>query len=298
MIVLSDIRRPTDHSHQTFQLSQFMFCLGTRLFPATGLFPSTELYLIPNFTTSPHHMMSLLSLMPNHETEGETNGAAAHVATPSNFVMARRAPHSMAADVSGTADNMAWSSSREPHYIRNLDSTALKKKLEATSRAEPMTILVKARGTRIYCQVGYYELLKAALKFSHSSPDSLSVDHNTKIAETRNKDFAGNQVSTTYHVSLTTQGVRKYYTINLYHTTSTLLVNGRDASISMDSHLPILQTLMRKAGTHIPTLIPDDCSPRHPQSPWPPPLTLEPPSHNSKRKSCPMTKVEKFHRTI
>ena len=101
--------------------------------------------------------------------------------------------------------------------------TELKKKLQYTDRAHTQ-VTVTGGGLKIEFSTGMYELFKASAEQFYSS-DSLP----NKCQVTPVYDESGSHVETKYKL---TSGRNGLYTLNLYHTKSSCLVNPFDAKMT------------------------------------------------------------------
>lgn len=106
---------------------------------------------------------------------------------------------------------------------------ALDKKLKATNRKHPITTEITGGGIRLYLQAGLYELVRRIL------PSVYEEHYPGNVEKSRQVDKTGNVVHET--VRLQSQG-NAVYTINLYHTSSSLLVNGKDQAQFLERDLP------------------------------------------------------------
>ena len=106
---------------------------------------------------------------------------------------------------------------------------ALQKKMTACNRDNPLTVEVKNGGIRIYLQTGAYELIRQELS-TYYSPAA----HPTRqISFFEDRDASGVQISQRIKIS-------GEYTINLYHTTSSMLVNGKREIDFLNKDLPLI----------------------------------------------------------
>ena len=112
-----------------------------------------------------------------------------------------------------------------------LDKTkALKKKLQATQRLFTYTIdKIDKSNITISCQAGLYELFRRAIciYFTHMEDELIQT-----IAEIHH-DREGNIVQDSFKITKVPDN-KCEYTISLYHTTSTVMVNGKNYSTFLD----------------------------------------------------------------
>ena len=113
------------------------------------------------------------------------------------------------------------------HY--ELDKNkSMKKKLVATSE-EPFKMIETAGGVKIIMNAGTYELFRYAADKHFGNCDEESFCKKTEV-----HDKAGNCVESKYKVSARKAG---HYMLNMYHTTTSCLVNGRNTSKFLDIDL-------------------------------------------------------------
>ena len=132
------------------------------------------------------------------------------------------------------------------NYVLNPDK-ALDKKLSNCDRKEEIKITSTFGGTKLIFQTGAYELFKtAARNYFKTIPDQ-------PLARSV-RDQKGAEVSQVYRI---TSKDGKKYTLNLYHTTSSALVNGRNETLFLNTDLPnIIKSIDGKGnGKHLNQLI-------------------------------------------
>ena len=118
----------------------------------------------------------------------------------------------------------------------------MKKKLKSTEK-EPLEIIESNGGTKLVLNTGTYELLKFASK-KYFSDNSLNYKYLCKPAN----DKKSNEVELCYKVA---DEKNHLYTFNMYHTTSSCLINGRNVSHFFDTDLPnILQIMNTDIQSH------------------------------------------------
>jgi hypothetical protein len=94
---------------------------------------------------------------------------------------------------------------------------AMKNKFDACNRQSPIDIVYKDGGIRVFCQSGMYMMICDQLRILYRQNGKKPA----QISEV--KDKSGNVVTETYRVK---QGRKVIYTVNLYHTQSSILTNG------------------------------------------------------------------------
>ena len=107
---------------------------------------------------------------------------------------------------------------------------AINKKMHATER-EHVEILETGGGVKVVLDTGTYEMLRLASEKYYTEND----EGNRKCKIVQIKDKAGNQVETQYKLSI---GSASMYTLNLYHTTSSCLANGKKVNSFKDKDFP------------------------------------------------------------
>lgn len=107
-------------------------------------------------------------------------------------------------------------------------SKALEKKLQYTER-DDISVEVTGGGWKVLFNTGIYELIKD--KIDHYFLESRQYSYNHKPV----LDKGGNVVETKYTV---TKGKASLYTINMYHTKCSYLVNGRNPRHFISEDLP------------------------------------------------------------
>ena len=111
------------------------------------------------------------------------------------------------------------------------EQRTMKKKLDATEREE-IAITTTGGGVRIRLNTGAYELLKLSAERFYSIENNQFRYQRVPVT-----DKKGNHVETKYKVS---SGKSPVYTLNMYHTKSSCLVNGKQAYQFMDCDFPQL----------------------------------------------------------
>jgi hypothetical protein len=122
---------------------------------------------------------------------------------------------------------------RIKQYTLNV-SRALQRKIEACDRKDVVRLQSTGGGLRMFLQVGAYEALRHCLKELYKS-----YDQAYSVVNNWTSDNRGNVVSELY--SIADSAGNKMYTINLYNTTSTVLVNGKHDDRFMTTDLPLIQ---------------------------------------------------------
>ena len=131
------------------------------------------------------------------------------------------------------------------NYSLKIDKAMLKK-LEKADRVDPVTYSETAGGLRMYCQTAYFELLKTSLDYVLQFPHILDPDSTMNLRLSRNLSQAKNGSIVTSCYKVTNHG-NKMYTINLFHTESSLLINGISHQLFRGKHLTALNTLIGKS---------------------------------------------------
>ena len=121
-------------------------------------------------------------------------------------------------------------SSEQRKYKLN-EQRAVKKKLNATNR-EVAEITNTGGGVKINLNTGAYELLKCSAEEFYSG--DIGDFSSQKIPV---MDKKGHIVETKFKISC---GKSPVYTLNMYHTKSSCLVNGKHVQHFIDNHLPQL----------------------------------------------------------
>ena len=115
-------------------------------------------------------------------------------------------------------------------------SKSMKKKLMATD-IPSLKLTVTGGGVKMCLNAGMYELLKTSADAYFTSQDQLTCK---KIQVT---DKTGKNVETKYKVMSDKSG---HYTVNLYHTRSSCLVNGKNSDQFFKSDLPCVFQLIEQ----------------------------------------------------
>ncbi len=127
-------------------------------------------------------------------------------------------------------------------------SKAVKKKLEAANRKSIYDVSVNLDGIYIACQTGLYELVRSA---THVYYTQHKTGYNVIIDVS--KDKSGNVVQVVYKVRKCAG--TPAYTLSLYHTKSTLYVNGKGAkNFAEKDWVNILDLIFKSADVH-PSLL-------------------------------------------
>ena len=123
------------------------------------------------------------------------------------------------------------------NYNLNEDKT-IKKKLDQCDRESPISFKLTGGGLRLWCQTGAYEILKEAVQKWYNNQDS------TKAFLTKKEDKHGSIVEITYRITKSADGSH-LYSVNMYHTKSSALVNGRHLEVFMEKELPAVLHLLK-----------------------------------------------------
>lgn len=136
-------------------------------------------------------------------------------------------------DVNKMAEYTDVGASAETRNYHLNPSVAMKKKLKASSE-DLLQIKETDGGVTLKMNAGMYELFKYEAK---EYLQSCNRDGTCKITDVYDK--SKNIIETRYRVSLRHSG---QYTLNMYHTSSSCLVNGRNTSKFLDTDLPNILT--------------------------------------------------------
>ena len=109
---------------------------------------------------------------------------------------------------------------------------AMQAKLGSCSREDPLRLVQTGGGIRLYLQAGFFEIMKQAI-FAATEDGSIPA----KV--TRREDSTKKAFSVTIKVP--------EYTLNLYCSGSTGLLNGRDTNLFLNVHLPLLLSSIASA---------------------------------------------------
>ena len=110
---------------------------------------------------------------------------------------------------------------------------AMQAKLASCSREDPLRLIQTGGGIRLYLQAGFFEIMKQAIF-------AVSEDASIPAEVTRRKDLTKKAFSVTIKVM-------NSYTLNLYCSGSTGLLNGRDTNLFLNVHLPLLLSSVASA---------------------------------------------------
>ena len=121
-------------------------------------------------------------------------------------------------------------------YVLN-QTAALDKKLKATER-QTVEVIETGGGLRIVLNTGSYELLKVATDEYFSE-----IENSRKCKITRVQDKNSAVVETQYKL---TAGKSQLYTLNMYHTRSSCLVNGKKLQIFREKDFPEIMHKMEQ----------------------------------------------------
>ena len=113
-------------------------------------------------------------------------------------------------------------------YVLNRPK-ALSKKLEATERTD-VAITETGGRLKIEFSAGMYELFKLSADEFYAS-----VALTSKCQKTPVYDSQGNNTETKYKL---TSGRNNIYTLNMYHTKSSCLINGKQSNLFMERDMP------------------------------------------------------------
>ena len=119
---------------------------------------------------------------------------------------------------------------RNVAYNLNKQSTVLKK-IKAAERDELYTVDISKNHLYIRCQAGLYEMVRRAIHVYYLNIQSQHITCDIDILREKSNQLI---VQSTYKIRAR-GGTQAQYTINLYHTRSTILVNGRAWTSFRDS---------------------------------------------------------------
>ena len=122
------------------------------------------------------------------------------------------------------------SNGQERNYTLN-EEKALQKKLESTDR-DDVVVYETGGGLRMILNTGMFELFKLSVE-QYYNEENLPFKCN--IVNVHDKQ--GNSVECQYKLSNGRQGI---YTLNLYYTKSSCLINGKNPQQFIDQDLPII----------------------------------------------------------
>ena len=124
----------------------------------------------------------------------------------------------------------------------NLDrNRALSNKADACKRSQEVTVENTDGGVRVWMQTGLYEIFKSAIQ-EHIEQLCLSL----RVVTEHDTDKKGN-IYITKHRPFNKLSGEFLLTMNLYHTTSSILANGpKDNSIFLEQLLPDVIAQIRK----------------------------------------------------
>ncbi len=127
---------------------------------------------------------------------------------------------------------------------------AINKKLDSADRSKPFSVQYadcEGKQIVIYCQAGLYELVRKAMHVYFTAHKSHKLA--TDITVHKEKS-SGLVVQTVYKLTHKGSGAGAY-TVNLYHTKSSMLINGRSMPTFLDADWPGICKIIRDAGaTH------------------------------------------------
>lgn len=130
-------------------------------------------------------------------------------------------------DVESVSENQIKATENRKYSLNK--SKAMKKKFHATEREE-ITVTETGGGMKFSFNAGTYELLKLASEEFFGSVDQPYSCNRIPV-----HDKKGNLVETKYKMA---SGMTSYYTLNMYHTKCTCLVNGKQTAYFMETDLP------------------------------------------------------------
>ncbi|VDI45496.1 Hypothetical predicted protein [Mytilus galloprovincialis] len=136
-------------------------------------------------------------------------------------------------------------------YTLNVEKT-LKKKLEATKRLQHVEYKFTNGGVVITSDAATFELFRmAAMRYYETLPPNHEVAHIKKTADSTRLHTVQNTVRVV-------QPPNKSYTVNIYYTTSRLLVNGKNVSDFIDRDLQNIHNIISSSTSNNTKLDIDD----------------------------------------
>ncbi|CAG2245584.1 unnamed protein product [Mytilus edulis] len=136
-------------------------------------------------------------------------------------------------------------------YTLNVDKT-LKKKLEATKRLQHVEYKFTNGGVVITSDAATFELFRmAAMRYYETLPPNHGVAHIKKTTDSTRLHTVRNTVRVV-------QPSNKSYTVNIYYTTSRLLVNGKNVSDFIDRDLQNIHNIISSSTSNNTKLNIDD----------------------------------------
>ena len=113
---------------------------------------------------------------------------------------------------------------------------AMVKKLRPCKRVQTMSIKDTSGGLRIYCQGGFFEILKQTMLLI-SKTDILGCVNQRSQEDAKGKSFAKSFFVKDEFANVS-------YTLNMYLADSTKLINGKSVNVFLSRHLPIIMEMI------------------------------------------------------
>ncbi|KAH3823508.1 hypothetical protein DPMN_125314 [Dreissena polymorpha] len=137
-------------------------------------------------------------------------------------------------EVPGSTGSQTVPAQKVTEYQLRMDKS-LAKKLSATRRTKHLEIEIKSGNFVIAADLATFELLKEAALYFYRNDTSVKCD--TVIQSTVDQKNS----SVSYAIK------HKFYTINIYATTSKFMVNGQNTQLFVGQHLSAIQNIVRHA---------------------------------------------------
>ena len=122
-------------------------------------------------------------------------------------------------------------------YALNVKVQLLKKK-SATQRQHPISITQTKGGLRLFCQPLIYELFRQiVLAPAFANELEAKLGSNFQVRDTQTRDING---AVAQHSVTIKRGVTQLHTINMYNTTSSMLINGKHEDVFLKQIAPVV----------------------------------------------------------
>ena len=126
--------------------------------------------------------------------------------------------------------------------------------MEAVNRTDPISVKYCTQGGKnlvMYCQAGLYELLRKAAIAYYANFKSHQFEGKTTCLREKG---SGLLVQSTHRIRNGGGGYTSY-TINLYHTRTTTLVNGKGTDNFIDTDLPSIMAIIQDCASTNPQIL-------------------------------------------
>ncbi len=141
---------------------------------------------------------------------------------------------------------------RSDNYSLNVKKN-LKKKLEAANRSVLYEATANSDGVHYKVQTGLYELLRVAVHIYFTHFKQYEQEAHTEVFQ----DKEGNTTKVIYKIRKVSAQNTAQYTLTMFHTTSTLYVNGKQHKLFAERDFDNIVELIREAENIHPTLLND-----------------------------------------